>query len=152
VLAIDAPGLVAAEVGDSDAVEMGDFVLAMGSPFGLSHSVTFGIVSAKGRRTLELGHSGLELQDFLQTDAAINPGNSGGPLVNLRGQVIGINTAIASNSGGNVIGFSIHQYGNGRGPPDDRGQRGAGVHGVGWTKTSTRRRPPSWACPGPTAR
>jgi serine protease Do len=80
----------------------------MGSPFGLSHSVTFGIVSAKGRRDLELGGTGLELQNFLQTDAAINPGNSGGPLVNLRGQVVGINTAIASNSGGSEgIGFAI---------------------------------------------
>ncbi len=108
VLRIDAPDLVAAELGDSDALEIGDFVLAMGSPFGLSHSVTFGIVSAKGRRDLELGASGLERQDFLQTDAAINPGNSGGPLVNLRGEVIGINTAIASNSGGSEgIGFAI---------------------------------------------
>jgi serine protease Do len=108
VLRIDAPDLVAAELGNSDELEIGDFVLAMGSPFGLSHSVTFGIVSAKGRRDLELGSSGLELQDFLQTDAAINPGNSGGPLVNLRGEVIGINTAIASNSGGSEgIGFAI---------------------------------------------
>ncbi|MHB8898272.1 MAG: S1C family serine protease [Thermoguttaceae bacterium] len=108
VLRIDAPGLVAAELGNSDLLEIGDFVLAMGSPFGLSHSVTFGIVSAKGRRDLELGASGLELQDFLQTDAAINPGNSGGPLVNLRAEVIGINTAIASNSGGSEgIGFAI---------------------------------------------
>ena len=108
VLRIDAPDLVAADLGNSDALEIGDFVLAMGSPFGLSHSVTFGIISAKGRRDLELGSSGLELQDFLQTDAAINPGNSGGPLVNLRGEVIGINTAIASNSGGSEgIGFAI---------------------------------------------
>ncbi len=108
VLRIDAPELVAADVGNSDSMQIGDFVLAMGSPFGLSHSVTFGIISAKGRRELELGSSGLELQDFLQTDAAINPGNSGGPLVNLRGEVIGINTAIASNSGGSEgIGFAI---------------------------------------------
>ena len=108
VMAVDAPGLVAAELGEDTPLEIGDFVLAMGSPFGLSHSVTFGIISAKGRRDLQLGNSGLELQDFLQTDAAINPGNSGGPLINLRGQVIGINTAIASNSGGNEgIGFAI---------------------------------------------
>lgn len=108
VLAIDAPGLVAARLGKSDKVEIGDFVLAVGSPFGLSHSVTFGIVSAKGRRDLELGDASVIFQDFIQTDAAINPGNSGGPLVNLRGEVIGINTAIASNSGGNEgIGFSI---------------------------------------------
>ena len=104
---VSAPGLTASRMGDSDKVEIGDFVLAVGSPFGLSHSVTFGIISAKGRRDLELGDE-VELQDFLQTDAAINPGNSGGPLINLRGEVIGINTAIASNSGGNEgIGFSI---------------------------------------------
>jgi serine protease Do len=73
----------------------------------LSHSVTFGIISAKGRRDLKLSKE-LSFQDFLQTDAAINPGNSGGPLVNLRGEIVGINTAIASNSGGNEgIGFAI---------------------------------------------
>ncbi len=108
VLAVQAPELVPARIGRSSDMEIGDFVLAVGSPFGLSHSVTFGIISAKGRRDLELGDSGVVFQDFLQTDAAINPGNSGGPLVNLRGEVIGINTAIASNSGGNEgIGFSI---------------------------------------------
>jgi len=107
LLAVNAPKLVAARLGDSSTVEIGEFVLAVGSPFGLSHSVTYGIISAKGRRDLELGDD-VELQDFLQTDAAINPGNSGGPLINLRGEVIGINTAIASNSGGNEgIGFSI---------------------------------------------
>jgi len=108
VLAITAPNVVDAPLGDSDRMEIGDFVLAVGSPFGLSHSVTFGIISAKGRRDLRLGDTNLRFQDFLQTDAAINPGNSGGPLVNLRGEVIGINTAIASNSGGNEgIGFAI---------------------------------------------
>jgi serine protease Do len=108
VMAISAPNLVAAELGDSDRMEIGDFVLAVGSPFGLSHSVTYGIISAKGRRDLRLGEASLRFQDFIQTDAAINPGNSGGPLVNLRGEVIGINTAIASNSGGNEgIGFAI---------------------------------------------
>jgi len=108
VLAIDAENVIPAELGDSDRMEIGDFVLAVGSPFGLSYSVTYGIVSAKGRRGLNLGHAGLRLQDFIQTDAAINPGNSGGPLVNLKGQVIGINTAIASNSGGSEgIGFAI---------------------------------------------
>ena len=108
VLAVSAPDLVAAQLGNSDAAETGDFVLAIGNPFGLVHSVTFGIISAKGRRNLELGDAGIRLQDFLQTDAAINPGNSGGPLINLRGQVIGINTCIASNSGGNEgIGFAI---------------------------------------------
>ena len=106
-LAIAAPRIVAARIGNSDAVEIGDFVLAVGSPFGLSHSVTFGIISAKGRRDLELGDD-VQFQDFLQTDAAINPGNSGGPLLNLRGEVIGMNTAIASSSGGSEgIGFTI---------------------------------------------
>ncbi len=110
-MSITASDLVAAPIGDSDKMEVGDFVLAVGSPFGLKRSVTFGIISAKGRRDLLLGNSGdssIRLQDFLQTDAAINPGNSGGPLINLRGEVIGINTAIASNSGGSEgVGFAI---------------------------------------------
>jgi serine protease Do len=107
ILPVSAEGLVPARLGDSDNVDVGDFVLAVGSPFGLSHSVTFGIVSAKGRRELELGE-GVEFQDFIQTDAAINPGNSGGPLINLRGELIGMNAAIASNSGGSEgIGFTI---------------------------------------------
>lgn len=108
VLAIVATNLVATPIGDSDQVEIGDFVLAIGSPFGLTRSVTFGIISAKGRRDLRLGDATVRFQDFMQTDAAINPGNSGGPLVDLHGEIIGINTAIASNSGGNEgIGFSI---------------------------------------------
>jgi len=108
VMAVSAQNLVAANVGDSDKLEIGDFVLAVGSPFGLSHSVTYGIISAKGRRDLELGDDSVRFQNFLQTDAAINPGNSGGPLLNLRGEVIGLNTAIASSSGGNEgIGFTI---------------------------------------------
>jgi len=107
VLGISDADLVPARVGNSASMEIGDFVVAMGSPFGLSQSVTMGIISAKGRWNLELG-DGVKYQDFLQTDAAINPGNSGGPLVNLRGEVVGINTAIASNSGGNEgVGFSI---------------------------------------------
>ncbi|HZL87330.1 MAG TPA: trypsin-like peptidase domain-containing protein [Pirellulaceae bacterium] len=107
-LAVEVKGLIPARLGDSRHVEIGDFVLAVGSPFGLSHSVSYGIISAKGRRDLELGDDGVRYQDFLQTDAAINPGNSGGPLLNLRGEVIGINTAIASASGGHEgIGFSI---------------------------------------------
>ena len=95
--------------GDSDALQRGHMVLALGSPFGLSQSVSLGIVSGKGRRSLELGTgSDMLNQDFIQTDAAINPGNSGGPLVDLYGRLIGINTAIASNSGGNEgIAFSI---------------------------------------------
>ena len=108
VMLVQADHLVSARIGDSAKLEIGDFVLAVGSPFGLSHSVTYGIISAKGRRDLELGDDGVRFQDFLQTDAAINPGNSGGPLMNLRGEVVGINTAIASSSGGNEgIGFTI---------------------------------------------
>jgi serine protease Do len=108
VMKIDHPRLISADLGNSDQMDIGDFVLAVGSPFGLSHSVTYGIISAKGRRNLELGSKEIVIQDFFQTDAAINPGNSGGPLLNLRGQIVGINTAIASNSGGNEgIGFSI---------------------------------------------
>jgi serine protease Do len=93
----------AARLGDSDRVKVGDWVLAIGSPFGLQQTVTAGIVSAKGR---SIGQGAFD--DFLQTDAAINPGNSGGPLVNMNGEIIGINTAILSRTGGNVgIGFSI---------------------------------------------
>jgi serine protease Do len=104
----DATTLASARIGDDSHLEIGDFVLAFGSPFGLSHSLTHGIVSAKGRHDLDLGLTAVRVQDFIQTDAAINPGNSGGPLMNLRGEIVGINTAIASNSGGNDgIGFAI---------------------------------------------
>ncbi len=96
--------LTEAPLGDSSKAEVGDYVLAIGNPFGLQHTVTFGIVSA-------LGRSGINpdgYEDFIQTDASINPGNSGGALVNLRGEVIGINSAILSRSGGNIgIGFAI---------------------------------------------
>jgi serine protease Do len=108
VMEVARSGLTPARVGSSEDVEIGDFVLAVGSPFGLSHSVTYGIISAKGRRDLDLGDGSIRYQDFIQTDAAINPGNSGGPLLNLRGEVVGINTAIASSSGGNEgIGFAM---------------------------------------------
>jgi len=108
LLSVQGSDLVPARLGDAQKLEIGDFVLAVGSPFGLSHSVTYGIISAKGRRDLQLGDDGVIYQDFLQTDAAINPGNSGGPLLNLRGEVVGINTAIASASGGSEgIGFTI---------------------------------------------
>lgn len=108
VMKLPVDGLIAAAWADSDDAEIGHPVLAVGSPFGLSQSVTFGIISAKSRRSLKLGDRGVLNQDFIQTDAAINPGNSGGPLIDLNGRVVGINTAIASNSGGNEgIGFSI---------------------------------------------
>ena len=108
LMKISQEDLPPARLGNSQSIEIGDFVIAIGSPFGLSHSVTFGILSAKGRRDLSLGEQKIELQDFFQTDAAINPGNSGGPLLNLRGEVIGLNTAIASSSGGSEgIGFAI---------------------------------------------
>ena len=109
VLQIPDNGTPTGQWGDSNSVGIGNFVLAVGSPFGLSQSVTMGIVSAKGRRDLSLtdDHT-VTNQDFIQTDAAINPGNSGGPLIDMYGRVVGINTAIASNSGGNEgIGFSI---------------------------------------------
>jgi serine protease Do len=97
------PNLPAASLGDSDKLEVGEWVVAIGNPFGLDSTVTSGIVSAKGR------HIGQGPYDnFIQTDASINPGNSGGPLINLRGEVIGINTAIFSRTGGNIgIGFAI---------------------------------------------
>jgi serine protease Do len=108
VMAVEGKDIVTARLGDSDRLDIGDMVMAVGSPFGLSHSVTFGIISARNRRNLALGDSGLKYQDFLQTDASINPGNSGGPLLNLRGEVVGINTAIATESGKNEgIGFAI---------------------------------------------
>lgn len=111
ILRVNAPNLTAAKWGDSMRLDIGHMVLAMGSPFGLSRSVTFGIISAKGRRQLKLGQSEVLNQDFLQTDAAINPGNSGGPLIDMQGRVVGINTAIASSSGGNEgIGFSIPSH------------------------------------------
>ncbi len=98
-----ADNLTAAKLGNSDDAEVGDWVLALGNPFGLEGTVTAGIVSAKGR-----GIGLNQREDFIQTDAAINPGNSGGPLVNLDGEVIGINTAISSSSGGNEgVGFAI---------------------------------------------
>jgi len=104
VLQAQQPSLVAMALGDSAHLEVGDFVVAIGNPFGLQHTVTAGIVSA-------LGRSGINpegYEDFIQTDASINPGNSGGALVNLKGELVGINSAILSGSGGNIgIGFAI---------------------------------------------
>jgi serine protease Do len=91
-------------LGDSDSLEVGEWVMAIGNPFGLDHTLTVGVVSAKGRTTVGIS----DYEDFIQTDAAINPGNSGGPLINLKGEVIGINSAIFSRSGGYMgIGFAI---------------------------------------------
>jgi serine protease Do len=99
-------GLTPAKIGNSDAVQVGDWAMAIGSPFGFDATVTAGIISAK-ERTMPDDPS-MQFQHFLQTDAAINPGNSGGPLLNMRGEVIGINTAIASRSGGyQGIGFAL---------------------------------------------
>ncbi len=96
-----------ASLGDSDALQVGDLVLAVGNPFGFESTVTMGIISALGRRA-ELGASVASLTDYIQTDAAINPGNSGGALVNLRGEVVGINTWIASQTGSNSgLGFAV---------------------------------------------
>jgi serine protease Do len=102
-----AANLATALMGDSDNVHVGQWVLAFGSPFGLNQTVTHGIISARERGQVSLG-STIRIKDFLQSDAAINPGSSGGPLVNLNGEVIGINTAIASHSGSNSgVAFSI---------------------------------------------
>jgi Do/DeqQ family serine protease len=104
VIKVDAKGLTEMPIGDSERVRVGDFVLAIGNPFGLGHTVTSGIVSALGRS----GISRDGYEDFIQTDASINPGNSGGALVNLRGELVGINSAIISRTGGNVgIGFAV---------------------------------------------
>ncbi|MDH5783997.1 MAG: DegQ family serine endoprotease [Chromatiales bacterium] len=104
ILKVDNGGLAALPMSNSDKLRVGDFVVAIGNPFGLGQTVTSGIISALGRSGL--GIEGYE--DFIQTDASINPGNSGGALVNLRGELVGINTAILSKSGGNVgIGFAI---------------------------------------------
>ena len=105
VIKVEAKELPAMPLGDSRSVQVGDFVLAIGNPFGLGQTVTFGIVSATGRGNLGIA----QYEDFIQTDAAINQGNSGGALVNMRGQLVGINTAIRTNGlGGNLgIGFSV---------------------------------------------
>jgi serine protease Do len=104
VVKIDAKGLPIATLGDSSKLQVGEIVFAIGNPFGLNRTVTSGIVSATGRTNVGI----IDYEDFIQTDAAINPGNSGGPLVNIDGEVIGINTAIASRSGGyQGIGFAI---------------------------------------------
>jgi len=103
LIKVDSQGLPFLELADSDAIEVGEWVVAIGNPFGLSHTVTAGIISATGRSNVGL----TTYEDFIQTDAAINPGNSGGPLINLDGKVIGINTAIIGPGGNVGIGFAI---------------------------------------------
>jgi serine protease Do/serine protease DegQ len=104
VVKVDAKNLTEMPIADSSKAEVGDFVLAIGNPFALSHTVTSGIISALGRSD----NNPESYQDFIQTDAAINPGNSGGALVNLSGELVGVNTAIFSGTGGNIgIGFAI---------------------------------------------
>ncbi|MDZ7811433.1 MAG: Do family serine endopeptidase [Arhodomonas sp.] len=107
VIQIDADNLTAVQMGDSSELQTGDYVVAVGNPFGLEHTVTSGIVSGLGR-SLQGRVSNVRIQDFIQTDASINPGNSGGALVNLDGELVGINSAILSRSGGNIgIGFAV---------------------------------------------
>jgi serine protease Do len=106
VVKIDEKGLTPLAFGDSDAIDVGDWVVAIGNPFGLSHTVSAGIVSAKGRNRDDVPLEPSGYYNFLQTDASINPGNSGGPLLNLRGEVVGINTAIRGG-GAQGIGFAI---------------------------------------------
>jgi len=104
VVKVDASGLTPVRFGNSDTLRLGEWVVAVGSPFALERTITAGVVSAKGRSRVGI----TDYEDFIQTDAAINPGNSGGPLVNLRGEVVGVNTAIATRSGGNMgVGFAI---------------------------------------------
>jgi len=104
VIEIPVGGIPALPLADSSQLEVGEWVVAIGNPFGLSHTLTVGVVSAKGRTSVGIN----DYEDFIQTDAAINPGNSGGPLVNLDGEVVGMNTAIFSRSGGYMgVGFAI---------------------------------------------
>lgn len=108
IIKIEGENFLPAEFGDSEAVQVGDWVIAIGSPFGYQQTVSTGIISAKGRTHVIPFVLPFIYEDFFQTDAAINPGNSGGPLVNLRGEVIGVNTAIATRSGGfQGVGFAI---------------------------------------------
>ena len=145
LLQIPAESLTALPFGDSDRLKVGDLVIAIGNPFGLGQTVTSGIVSALGRGGITSGN----YEDFIQTDASINPGNSGGALVNSKGELIGINTAILAPSGGNVgIGFAVPanmaRGGHGpaaalrRGParPDRRGDPGSGARGRGRVSAS----------------
>ena len=104
VIQVEGNDLPVLPMGNSDEIGVGESVIAVGNPFGLSQTVTFGIISAKSRTGVGI----TEYEDFIQTDAAINPGNSGGPLISLRGEIVGVNTAIFSRSGGyQGIGFAV---------------------------------------------
>ncbi len=112
VIKIEESGLTAMALADSDALQIGEFVVAIGAPFGLSHSASFGMVSAKGRQSILPNRRDRRdddpYEDFIQTDAAINPGNSGGPLLNINGELVGVNTAISSETGQNAgVGFAV---------------------------------------------
>lgn len=137
VIKIDAGrSLPFAPVGNSDAVQVGDWAVAIGSPFGLEASVTAGIVSAKGRNNV-----GQQFQSFIQTDAAINPGNSGGPLLNIKGEVIGVNTMIATRSGGyQGIGFAlpVNMAVKVYNQIIKTGRVARGSIGIGWDKTQDK--------------
>ncbi len=105
LLHVEGTDLVPATLGDSDSLQVGEWVVAVGNPFGLSHTVTAGIVSAKGRDYRDLGMNQRGYQNFIQTDASINPGNSGGPLVNTSSEVVGMNTAVSAEGQG--LGFAV---------------------------------------------
>lgn len=108
VLKVESDDLIELPIGDSSAVAVGDFVIAIGNPFGLGHTVTSGIISALGRTGISRGAGTTVIEDFIQTDASINPGNSGGALVDMNGELVGINSAIISRTGGNIgIGFAV---------------------------------------------
>lgn len=129
VLKVEGKDFPYLDLGSSEEMEVGEWVVAIGNPFGLQASVTVGVISAKGRQNLKIS----DFEDFIQTDAAINPGNSGGPLINLKGEVIGINTAIVSKSGGYMgIGFAIpsHMVRNIMGQIIDKGMVTRGFLGV----------------------
>ena len=147
---VEATGLPVIPMGNSSKLEVGEPVMAIGNPFGLEQTVTTGIVSATGR-TIGAG----PYDDFIQTDASINPGNSGGPLVNTRGEVVGVNTMIASGTGGSVgIGFAIPDQSReaGRRPAGPERSRGRAAGSACPSSRSPRIWPPASACPAPPAR
>ena len=150
VLKTEGKDLPAITFGKLDHVQVGDTVLAIGSPFGFGNTVTHGIVSALGRNHLGINR----FEDFIQTDAAVNPGNSGGALVDTGGNLIGINSAIFSQSGGSQgIGFAI-PVSPSRAPCSSRSSATARSRAAGWASSRRSSRPsslPRWRCPAPTA-